>query len=62
MKARIIQARNAFRKRRRLQQSKEAGFLLGVRCGANVSQALIKSAWTDLEKLPTEVFRRVRGN
>jgi hypothetical protein len=43
------------------QRSKEAAFLLGVRCGAKVAAELVEAGWTDLQKLENEVFRRVRG-
>jgi len=46
---------------RQLQQTKESAFLMGVRCGAKVSAELMKSGWTDLEKLEAEVLRRVQS-
>jgi hypothetical protein len=48
-------------KKQRIQQAKERGFILGVRCGASVSKELIKSGWTNLEKLEGEVLSRVQG-
>jgi hypothetical protein len=47
--------------KKQLQQTKEAEFLLGVRCGANAAKHLIKSGWTDMEKFEAEVLSRVRG-
>jgi hypothetical protein len=46
---------------RQLQRIKESAFLMGVRCGAKVSAELMKSGWTDVEKLEAEVFRRVQS-
>jgi hypothetical protein len=34
---------------------------MGVHCGANVSMHLLKSGWTDLDKLEAEVVSRVTG-
>ncbi len=64
MKTPQIQARltqNALKKKQQLQQAKEFGFLLGVQCGAKVSKELIKSGWTNMEKMEAEVLARVRG-
>ncbi|HVF70062.1 MAG TPA: hypothetical protein VM940_00455 [Chthoniobacterales bacterium] len=54
------QVKRGTRKQQPLQM-KEPHFLMGVHCGANVSMHLLKSGWTDLDKLEAEVVSRVTG-
>jgi hypothetical protein len=46
---------------KQLQKTKESAFLMGVRCGAKMSAELMKSGWTDAEKLEAEVLRRAQS-
>jgi hypothetical protein len=47
--------------KKQLQRAKESEFMLGVQCGANAAKHLIKSGWTNMEKLEAEVSSRIRG-
>jgi hypothetical protein len=50
----------ALSEKKKLQQTQECEFLIGVRCGVFVSMQLIKSGSTDMENFEAEVLSRVR--